>query len=229
MTASLTEPVARILRPTPRPASSQVEGRPPWLAALDLAAVLLFAIEGALLGITAGVGVIGVLTIGFVASLGGGVVRDLLCHDTPPAALRSVAYPTTAFLGGIVAIAGYHVLTAAPLEVRAPLDAAALGWFCVAGAMKALDCRMRSLAAVLLGAMSAVGGGLIRDVLLGAVPAVLRSDVSAVAALCGAGVTVVALRWGVSRGAAATFGVASCLAISLLSMTLGWHLPRVVG
>jgi len=224
MTASLLEPTARI----PRTTAGQIpRHRPSWLVAADLVAVLLFAIEGALLGIGAGLTVIGVLTVGFMGSLGGGLVRDLLCHDAPPAALRSVTYPATAFLGGLVAIVGYPALIAVPVEVRGPFDAAALGLFCVVGAMKALDFRMRSLAAVLLGAMSAVGGGVIRDVLLGTVPSALRGDVCAVAALCGAGVTVVALRSGVRRGVAAALGVGTCVAISLLSTTLGWHLPAV--
>ena len=88
---------------------------------------------------------------------------------------------------------------------------------------------MRSIAAVLLGAMSAIGGGVIRDVLLGAVPTALRSDACALAALSGACVTVVALRWGGSRGVAATLGVATCVAVSLLSAVSGWRLSPVAG
>ncbi len=229
MTASLIEPVPRTLHPAAHPASRPASRRSSWLVVADLAAVLLFAFEGGLLGIAAGLNVIGVLTVGFISSLGGGLVRDLLCHATPPAALSSVTYPATAFFGGAIAIAGHHALTPVPLEVRAPLDAAALGLFCVVGAMKARDCRMRSIAAVLLGAMSAIGGGVIRDVLLGAVPTALRSDACALAALSGACVTVVALRWGGSRGVAATVGVATCVVVSLLSAVSGWHLSPVAG
>jgi len=229
MIGSLLEPVARSARPAVRPVMSSASRRPSWLVVADLVAVLLFAFEGAMLGVAAGLDVIGVLTVGFISSLGGGLVRDLLCHATPPAALSSVAYPATAFLGGAIAIAGYQVLTPVPLEVRAPLDAAALGLFCVVGAMKALDYRMRSVAAVLLGAMSAIGGGVIRDVLLGTVPTALRTDACAVAALSGACVTVVALRWGGSRGLAATLGVATCVVVSLLSAIAGWHLAPVAG
>jgi uncharacterized membrane protein YeiH len=227
MTASLIEPVAPASQPEYRPARRPASCRPSWLVVADLVAVLLFAFEGALLGIAAGLDVIGVLTVGFISSLGGGLVRDLLCHATPPAALSSVTYPATAFLGGAIAIAGYHVLTPVPLEVRAPLDAAALGLFCVVGALKALDFHMRSIAAVLLGAMSAIGGGVIRDVLLGSVPTALRTDACALAALSGACVTVVVLRWGGSRGVAATLGVITCVAVSLLSAVFGWHLPAV--
>ena len=203
--------------------------RAPWLLAADLVAILLFAGEGARLGITAGLDVIGVLTVGFVSSLGGGLMRDVLCHAAPPAALRSITYPATAFLGGTVAITGYHLLPAIPLGVRAPLDAAALGLFCVVGAIKAVDCGMRSSAAVLLGALSAVGGGVLRDVLLGVVPSALRTDMAALAVLCGAGVTVVALRCNAARGLAAGAGVATCVVISLLSAALGWQLPPIAG
>jgi uncharacterized membrane protein YeiH len=228
MTATLLEPV-RTVRPAGERPSPPPARRAPWLVAADLVAILLFAAEGALVGIAAGLDVIGVLTVGFVSSLGGGLIRDLLCHAAPPAALRSVSYPATAFLGGAVAITGYHLLPAIPPDVRAPLDAAALGLFCVVGAVKAVDHGMRSLAAVLLGALSAVGGGVLRDVLLGGVPTALRTDVGAVAALCGAGVTVVALRCNASRGAAACAGAGTCVLISLASAALSWQLPPVAG
>lgn len=228
MTATVLEPV-RTVRSAGEPVPPSPVRRAPWLVAADLVAILLFAGEGARLGIAAGLDVIGVLTVGFVSSLGGGLIRDLLCHAAPPAALRSVSYPAAAFLGGAVAIVGYHLLPAVPLGVRAPLDAAALGLFCVVGAVKALDYGMRSLAAVLLGALSAVGGGVLRDVLLGAVPAALRTDVGAAAALCGAAATVVALRCNASRGVAACAGVGTCVVISLASAALGWQLPPVAG
>ena len=94
----------------------------------------------------------------------------------------SVTYPATAFCGGVIAIAGCHVLAPVPLEFRAPLDAAALGLFCVVGAMKALIVGCDRLPPS-CSPMSAIGGGVIRDVLLGAVPTALRSNACAVAAL----------------------------------------------
>jgi uncharacterized membrane protein YeiH len=217
MTACLTAPVVR----TPRGTS--------WLTTVDLTATLLFALEGALLAIAGGLDLFGVLVVAFISSLGGGLVRDLLCHATPPAALNSFIYPATALLGGLLAVLGHQVLTPVPLGVRAPLDAAALGLFCVVGTIKALDFRMRPLAAVMLGAVSAFGGGVIRDVLLGGVPAALRTDMCAVAAVCGGTVTVLALRLGQSRATAAALGFATCAAVSLVSAVQGWHLPPVAG
>lgn len=223
MTATLTAPATGTLRD---PATGTLRTAQ-WLRAADLAAVLLFAVEGALLAIAAGLDVIGVLVAAFVSALGGGLIRDVLCHAAPPAALRSVTYPATALLGGCVAILGHQVLAPVPLAVRAPFDAAALGLFCAVGALKATEFRMRPPAAVALGAVSAVGGGVIRDVLLGVVPAALRADMGAVAAACGAGVTVLALRCGRSRATAGALGFATCVTLSLVSAAWGWRLPPV--
>jgi uncharacterized membrane protein YeiH len=220
MTATLMHPTTQ---PRPLPAR-----RTPWLLVADLAAVLLFGVEGGLLGIAGGLDLIGVLAVAFISALGGGLVRDVLCRTTP-AALGSSTYAATALVGGLVAVVGHQVLAHVPLVVQAPLDAAALGLFCAVGTIKALDLAMRPLAAVMLGVMSAVGGGIIRDVLLGTVPAALRSDMCALAALVGAAVTVVTLRAGASRGVAATLGVVTCAALSLLSAAQGWHLPAVAG
>ncbi|WP_296139093.1 MULTISPECIES: trimeric intracellular cation channel family protein [unclassified Pseudonocardia] len=90
----------------------------------------------------------------------------------------------------------------------------------------ALDRHMSALGAVLLGTVSAVGGGAIRDLLTGSVPVVLRHDVSAaVATATGATVTVVALRCNAPRPVAAALGVTACAALSLVAMYLGWRLP----
>jgi uncharacterized membrane protein YeiH len=203
--------------------------RPPWLVAADLAAVLLFAVEGGLMGVAAGLGPVGVLAVAFVSSLGGGLIRDLIVHAHPPAAVGSIAYPAAALAGGLVAAVASGVLGGLPLGVRAPFDAAALGLFCVVGAITALDRRMSVLGAVLLGTVSAVGGGVVRDLLTGIVPLALRHDVSAVAAAAGAAVTVVALRCRAPRPVAGVLGVAACATLSLVATAQGWRLPALTG
>jgi uncharacterized membrane protein YeiH len=222
MTATLIETATQ----TPHTRRSTPH-RPKWLVAADHAAILLFAFEGALLGIAGGLDLIGVLAVAFLSSLGGGLIRDVLCHTIPPAALNSATYPATALFGGLIAIVGHHTLAPIPPTVRAPLDAAALALFCTVGTIKALDVAMRPLAAIVLGAMSAVGGGIIRDVLLGTIPTALRNDMCAVAALCGASATVVALRFGASRPAAAAAGLITCAGLSLLSAAQGWQMAPI--
>jgi len=89
--------------------------------------------------------------------------------------------------------------------------------------------RMRPLLAALLGTVSAVGGGVMRDILLGGVPLILRSDVYAVAALAGAAVTAVGLRRGGNRVMVLTAGAVVTVVIRLLAVSQGWNLPRVAG
>uniref|UniRef100_UPI0015F05EFE trimeric intracellular cation channel family protein n=1 Tax=Pseudonocardia pini TaxID=2758030 RepID=UPI0015F05EFE len=149
------------------------------LRPVDLAGTGLFALQGGLTAAAAGLDVFGVLVLSFVTAVGGGIVRDVLLGDTPPAAFRDLAYPVTAFAGGGVVVVLYGLVRDVPREVLIPLDAAALALFAVVGAAKAVDHGMSPLLAALLGTVSGVGGGVMRDVLLGGVPLVLRSDVYA--------------------------------------------------
>ncbi|GAY08378.1 trimeric intracellular cation channel family protein [Pseudonocardia sp. N23] len=200
-----------------------------WLVGCDLAAVLLLAVEGGVMAVAAGFGLVGVLAVAFVSSLGGGLVRDLVVQRHPPAALGSVVYPATALAGGLVAAFAHEPLAVLLPDTRAPFDAAALGLLCVTGAVIALDRHMSTLGAVLLGTVSAVGGGVIRDMMTGAVPVALHHDVSAVATAAGATVTVVALRCRAPRPLAAVSGVVTCAVLSLVATYLGWRLPAMTG
>lgn len=195
---------------------------------VDLSATALFAVEGARLGVAAGLDVFGVLVVAFASALGGGIVRDVLIGDVPPASLRSVAYPVAALAAGVAVLLAYGVAGSVPTgTAMTTLDAAGLGLFAVTGAVKALDHGMNALLAVLLGTMTGVGGGTIRDVLLGIVPGVLREDVYAVAAALGAATVVVALRRGTGRPAAMAAGAAACFVLRVLAVRWGWDLPRL--
>jgi len=97
----------------------------------------------------------------------------------------------------------------------------------VVGAAKATEFKLNPLVAALLGMVSAVGGGVVRDILLNIVPNILRTDIYAVAALCGAGTTVIALRLGASRAVAMAAGFAVCFLLRIVSAWRGWNLPRI--
>lgn len=198
------------------------------LTGVDLAATFVFAIEGAESGAAAGFDLFGVLAVGFAAALGGGIVRDVLIGEVPPAALRLLSYPIAAFGGGLLVVAVRGVVDEVPDGVTDVLDALGLSLFAVAGATKALDRQIRAAIAPLLGTLTAVGGGVMRDVLLGDVPVVLRVDVYASAALAGAVTTVVATGVGVARPRAMALGGATCLAIRLAALQFDWDLPRLV-
>lgn len=196
------------------------------LTAADLAATCLFAIEGAVVARYADLDVFGVLVIGFVSALVGGIVRDVLIGYTPPASLRSALYPITAFAGAGLVIALAGLVEQVPVTLLQFTDAAGLALFAVVGATKAIDFRINWFVAILLGAVSAVGGGVTRDLLLNVVPGILRQDIYAVAALAGAGATVLALYLKAPRALAMGIGFAVCVVLRMVSLWLGWNLPR---
>lgn len=195
------------------------------VALADIGGTAILALQGAVTAMAAGLDLYGVLVIAFVAALGGGIIRDLLLGETPPASLRSIRY-VLVVLGAafIVIFAADARVFSSGLTVRF-LDALGLGLFAVAGTEKALDFGCRSFAAVMIGTISATGGGMLRDVLLGKVPVVLRADFYATAALAGTIVIVLLRRAGLSRELAGLAGAAVCVGLRVLAILFGWHLP----
>ncbi len=106
------------------------------------------------------------------------------------------------------------------------LDAAGLALFAVAGAAKALDYNIHPLLAMLMGGITGVGGGTIRDVLLARIPSVLRSDVYAVAALAGAAAMILSLRVKMRPAVATTIGIVVCFGLRMVAVHQHWNLPR---
>ena len=197
------------------------------LTLTDQAATFLFAVEGALAAVVAGLDLFGILVIAFVTALVGGIIRDVLIGYTPPASLRGASYPAVAFAGAVLVFLLYRSIREVPAGLLLWSDAAGLALFAVVGATKALDFKLTPLVAVLLGTVSAVGGGVTRDVLLNLVPAVLREDIYAVAAAAGGTVTVLCLRLGVPRALAMAAGFVVCFSLRLVSVWQGWSLPHV--
>ncbi|MEN0073113.1 MAG: TRIC cation channel family protein [Paracraurococcus sp.] len=189
----------------------------------DLGGTAVFAIEGAHAAALAGLDLLGGAVLAFLVALGGGIARDILLGDTPPAAFRDVRYPLTAFAaaGSAMVLPGLGQL---PLT---GLDAAGLALFAVAGTGKALDFGMPRLVAVILGGVTGTGGGVVRDVLLARVPAVLTTDVYATAALAGGLVLVLARGLRVPPRLAALLGGLTCFALRLAALRWHWQLGRL--
>ena len=116
-----------------------------------------------------------------------------------------------------------------PSPVVVGLDAAGLALFAVAGAGKALAYDIPPFIAIFMGAITGVGGGTIRDMLLARIPAVLRVDVYATAALVGAAVMIVGLKLGKPRTLMAALGAVVCFLLRVVSVWQHWNLPRVPG
>jgi uncharacterized membrane protein YeiH len=204
------------------------------LYAVDLAGTFLFAIEGASAAIASKLDLLGVMVLAFATALGGGIIRDVLIGSVPPNALRDWRYSATAFTGASITFFLNGFVQAIPAQVIMVLDAAGLALFAVAGTEKALLFEMPPLIAVLLGGITGVGGGTIRDVLLAKIPNVLRADVYATADLSRRGghghrpkTRSLPIRVGIPRRLA-LFSIEShkCLA-SLESSEVAVSLPRV--
>jgi uncharacterized membrane protein YeiH len=195
------------------------------LALIDVAATAVFALEGALEAIAAQLDLFGVLAVGVVTATAGGIIRDLLIGDVPPASIRHARYLVAAVTAGAIAVLFQQLVNETPVWLLTGLDAAGLSLFAVAGASKALDFGSSGVMAAVIGTITGVGGGTVRDLLVGEVPAILRIDVYAVAALTGAAVLVILTTAGSPRWAAMATGAAACFALRVTAATFDWNLP----
>jgi uncharacterized membrane protein YeiH len=199
------------------------------LLVLDLVGIFAFALNGALTAVrVVELDIVGVVTLGMITALGGGVLRDVLLDALPPATFLDGRYLVVAAGGGLVAFLLSHRLQrlAWPIIV---LDAAGLALFAVTGSSKAVALGFGPGQAVIVGTITAVGGGTLRDVFVRRVPTVLRSELYAVPAMVAAGVTVLAIRLDLYGLAAAVVAAVLCTTIRLLGVRYGINAPRPPG
>lgn len=192
---------------------------------LDLFGVFFFAVTGAMLAARKGFDVVASFMLAALTGLGGGAVRDVLIGDVPPAALDQPVYLAPVVVAAIIVYFFYpHVSRFS--QTLLLFDAGGLGLFCVTGTVKALDFDVAIVSAVALGVLSAVGGGLIRDVVAREVPSVFRhDDIYTLPAVVGA--IVAAALWSADALLPATGVAAAVLAFGLRAAALryGWRAP----
>jgi uncharacterized membrane protein YeiH len=202
------------------------------LLVLDLVGTFAFALNGALTAVRAAhVDIVGVVTLGMITAVGGGIIRDILLGALPPATFVDWRYLAVAAAGGLIVFVfsrGLNRFTS-PIDV---LDAAGLSLFAITGAGKALELGVGPVQAIILGTVTGVGGGTVRDVLIGQVPSVLSSGLYAIPALVGAALVVVATSSGVNQvlGAPVALGAAVvCFLIRMVGLHFGLDAPRPPG
>jgi uncharacterized membrane protein YeiH len=198
------------------------------LFVVDMAGTLLFGIEGATAATAGNLDLLGVMVLAFATALAGGIMRDLLIGATPPASLRDWRYSAMAFTGGTIVFFLHRYVLAIPGPVMVVLDAAALALFAVAGTEKALDFKVHPFIAILLGGLTAVGGGTLRDILLARVPLVLRAEVYATAALAGSALLILCRKLRLTPTMAAVVGGTFCFLLRVVSVWQHWNLPKAV-
>lgn len=201
----------------------------PLFLALDLAGTFAFALNGALIAIrVARLDVVGVITLGMITALGGGVIRDMFLGSLPPATFEDWRYLAVAATGSAVASVFGRGLDRLGTPILV-MDAAGLSLFAVSGALKAMSMEAGLGQAVILGVITAVGGGTIRDMMIGRVPVVLRHELYAIPALAGALLVVSATQLGAAELPSAVAGAAACFVIRMLGLRFGIDAPRPPG
>jgi uncharacterized membrane protein YeiH len=200
---------------------------PKLLSAVDLAGTFLFAVEGATAAIAGHLDLLGIMVLSFATALAGGVIRDVLIGAVPPEAFQNWRYSVVAFTAAGFVFVLHHSVQQVPGTLLMVLDAAGLGLFAVAGTEKALVFGIHPLIAIQMGAITAVGGGMVRDILLAQVPVVLRAEVYATAALLGSAVLILCRRLKLSPTWAAVLGGTVCFLLRVVSVLQHWNLPKV--
>jgi uncharacterized membrane protein YeiH len=194
------------------------------LAVFDLGGTFVFALSGASAGVKHRLDVFGVLVLSFAAGNSGGIARDLMIGAAPPAAITDWRYIAVSMLAGLITFYWYRIINRLSSPVLV-FDAAGLALFAVSGAGKALTFNAGPVAATLLGMLTGIGGGMMRDILVMEIPTVLRTELYAVTALIGAAVVVLGRMLLVPASAAAIAGAALCFGLRLIAMRRGWQLP----
>ena len=191
---------------------------------LDGIGTLAFALSGGLLGVRKGFDLFGVLFLAVVAAVAGGMTRDVLIGATPPVAITEMRYFAIAAGGGLIT---FHWAPQVAQWRRGVLllDAVGLALFAVVGTQRAIAYGIHPAMAPLIGMLTGIGGGMLRDVLASATPFVLRGELYAFAALAGGAVVATGHVVDGPRTLVALLGAAVCLFLRLMAMYRGWHAP----
>ncbi|MFI6617751.1 trimeric intracellular cation channel family protein [Streptomyces sp. NPDC050528] len=194
---------------------------------LDLVGIFVFAISGALLAVRKNFDVFGIAVLAEVTALGGGVFRDLIIGAVPPAAFTDLGYFSTPLVAALLVFFLHPHVERIQAGVNV-FDAAGLGLFCVTGTVKAYDYGLGLTASVALGLGSAVGGGVLRDVLANETPSLLRwdRDLYAVPAIVGATMVAVCIHYDALGPFTSGLAVVTAFVLRLLAMKFHWRAPR---
>ena len=197
------------------------------LPVFDLIGTFVFASSGAFLARKTRLDLFGAFVLSLAAGTAGGVIRDVLVGFTPPVALTEWRYPVVAALAtAAVALRGDFLETRLiqPITI---LDAFGLGLFATTGTWRALDGSLPVVTALFVGVITAVGGGVARDLLVTRLPVVLHREVYALAAAAGSGVVIVADVMEVDRPVAGIAAVAVTAGLRLAAAYKGWNVPKL--
>lgn len=193
---------------------------------LNFIGLSAFALSGALMGVRRQFDIIGMAVLAMITALGGGVIRDVLIGSTPPDALVHVWWLVVPLAATVVTFFFHPRVTLLRRSVEF-FDAVGLGLFCVAASAKALAFGLSPLASVILGVVTGIGGGILRDLLSGETPAVLRRDsqLYAIPAILGCTIVVTALHFDAPEALTQFLAAAFITGLRLLAIWRKWRGP----
>ncbi|MER7369652.1 trimeric intracellular cation channel family protein [Nonomuraea wenchangensis] len=195
---------------------------------LDLVGIFVFALSGALMGVRKRLDGVGMLVLASMTALGGGVVRDLILN-VRPIAFQSLGYVLVPVAATVI-VFFWHPHVARVMPAILVLDAAGLGLFCAVGTEKALEYGLNPLHATLLGVVTAVGGGMLRDVLAGEIPTLLYDrQLYAVPAMLGSGVMAALSSYGMHGWPATLAAALLAFGLRITAMRFKWRFPMARG
>jgi uncharacterized membrane protein YeiH len=197
---------------------------PTLLLVLNLVGTFVFGLSGGMAGVRKQLDMFGAIVLAVVVGIAGGTIRDLLI-GIPPATFRDWRYLAVAGGAGLVTSLAHPTINRLQRPIDA-LDAAGLALFCVSGAATALAHRLGVAESVILGAITGIGGGMVRDILVGEIPTVLRGGLYAIPALVGAGIVVGAYKAGDHTLTFPIAGAAACFLLRIAGLRYGLGLPR---
>lgn len=192
--------------------------------ALDLTGTFVFALSGALAGVRRELDLFGVMVLSFAAANSGGITRDLLIGAVPPAAFDDLRYLGVSLFAGLVTFYSSSLIVRLSNAILL-FDAAGLAFFAVAGASKALVHGLSPVMAIVLGMVTGIGGGMVRDLLLTEIPIVLRAELYAVAAMAAAAVVVIGHLLQLPVGPVAIVALTLCFGLRVMAIRYRWKLP----
>lgn len=192
----------------------------------ELVGTAVFAASGASAAVAKRLDMFGVVVIGAITALGGGAMRDVLI-DAPPLVLTDWRYMVVAVLAA-VAVFFFHPALSRLRIAMLVLDAAGLALFTVVGTAKGLDYGLAVYAACIVGVLSGVGGGILRDVLTREIPVILRADFYALAAAVGSIIVAAGapLESRIGTVALSAIAAAAIFVVRMVAIRYRWEAPK---
>ena len=206
------------------------------LTVIEILGVLSFSISGALMAIDKENDFIGVIFLAIITSFGGGMLRDIFIGNNPPVFFKlfhliivSVITSTLVFLIATIFKKQYVKNEKLVQSINNYFDAAGLGVFVISGARICIEAGFDNpFLIIVMGMLSGTGGSMTRDIIMREVPALLRKHIYLMAALAGATIYYLLVRFGVSDMFAVPIGAILIVIVRILATVFKWNMPKAI-